>query len=83
MPDTTYNGWGVELYDLEGSGVVCVYYPTFNTYVCMSSLFMTNEVIRARMDNHCELVGDKVLHERKLTSIDWQHIFSRRFLTFS
>ena len=49
----------------------------------MSSLFMTNEVIRARMDNHCELVGDKVLQERKLTSIDWQHIFFHRFLTFS
>ena len=49
----------------------------------MSSLFMTNEVIRARMDNHCELEGDKVLHERKLTSIDWQYIFSYRFLTFS
>ena len=45
--------------------------------------FMTNEVIRARMDNHCELEGDKVLHERKLTSIDWQYIFSHRFFTFS
>ena len=44
---------------------------------------MTNEVIRARMDDHCELEGDKVLHERKLTSIDWQYIFSHRFLTFS
>lgn len=47
------------------------------------SLFLTNEVIRARMDDHYELEGDKVLHERKLTSIDWQYIFSYRFLTFS
>lgn len=45
--------------------------------------FLTNEVIRARMDDHYKLEGDKVCHERKLTSIDWQYIFSHRFLTFS
>ena len=63
----------------EESGFVCVCHPTLHVF----PLFSTNEVIRARMDDHYELEGDKVLHERKLTSIDWQYIFSHRFLTFS
>lgn len=53
----------------EGSGVVCICYPTFNTCACLPFFRQTRlyGLIRARMDDHYELEGDKVLHERKVT----------------
>jgi len=61
----------------EGSSVVYVCYPTLKTCACLPFPW------QMRMDDHYELEGAKVLHERKLTSIDWQYILSHRFLTFS